>query len=85
MANSAMPTRDEAGLLAPKYAFRTSFTMGRSSQRARNTVTLTTSSRVAPAAASARFMLSSTCRVWATTSPAPTRTPWRSMLAWPET
>src|SRR5205823_2219571 len=74
-----------AGLLSLKYSLRTSLTFGRSSTLARYTVTFTTSSSVAPAAASASLMLSRVLRVWATTSPRPTSLPASSMAPCPET
>src|SRR6185503_10627992 len=65
-------TRVDAGREEPKASCRTGLTSGRSSMSVRNTVTLTTSAKVHPAAASTSRMFAKTARAWATTSSPPT-------------
>ena len=74
-----------AGRLLPKYSLRTVLTASRCATFLRNTVTLQTSAKVAPAAARQRLMFSWVWRVWATMSLPPTVWPWSSLATQPET
>src|SRR5262249_5553557 len=83
--NFEISTRVLAGGCGPKYSLRATFTFSRSAMFLRNTVTLQTSAKVAPAAARHRLIFSSACRAWAVASSPPTVRPWASDATQPDT